>query len=182
MNSVKVSFCSLYLLYSFGRYLAIGAAYETCEHTIGVEHGVVVISGTDSTSPVSSECGYGVCDLKSEDGQDGSNAVQKDDTNSMQKLISPETFTILVDDDGENPRIDAGFGEVQSIYYDPELAQQRLSDMLLYMQNNFTSTNSMTNDTEVVACLMQHELCAYWAARGECEVRPGKNHLLHGFP
>jgi hypothetical protein len=66
-----------------------------------------------------------------------------------------------------------GFGEIQIIEHDREATQQRLIETLLYMYNNHT-INTKTNDSVLpVECKMHHEFCAYWAARGECEARPG---------
>jgi hypothetical protein len=66
-----------------------------------------------------------------------------------------------------------GFGEIQNIEHDREATQQRLIETLLYMYNNHT-INTKTNDSVLpVECKMHHEFCAYWAARGECEARPG---------
>jgi hypothetical protein len=72
--------------------------------------------------------------------------------------------------------INIGFGALQMIQHDREATQERLIETLLYMHNNHTfSSSSSPNATAIqtVPCQMHHELCAYWAARGECEIRPG---------
>ena len=67
-----------------------------------------------------------------------------------------------------------GFGEMQMIQHDREATQQRLIEILLYMYDNYTSSTETTCSGQVpVECTLQHELCAYWAARGECEARLG---------
>lgn len=72
-------------------------------------------------------------------------------------------------------RINIGFGAIQVIEHDREATQERLIETLLYMHNNYTlsSASSTATAIQTVPCRMHHELCAYWAARGECEMRPG---------
>ena len=72
--------------------------------------------------------------------------------------------------------INIGFGALQMIQHDREATQERLIETLLYMHNNhtlFSSSSPTGTAIQTVPCQMHHELCAYWAARGECEIRPG---------
>jgi hypothetical protein len=121
-----------------------------------------------------------------------SSSMNENDTDSLgDDVQSGVTTTITAEGDvvvstnNQNSPTDVlkthmniGFGEIQMIQHDTEATQQRLIEMLLYMYNNRTSSNltaTTSNDKLLVPveCKMHHELCAYWAARGECEARPG---------
>lgn len=108
-----------------------------------------------------------------------------DDVQSVIASTTASEEDVVVSTNNQNSPTDVmkthmniGFGEVQMIQHDTEATQQRLIETLLYMYSNRTSSNLTTTTISdqlpvPVECKMHHELCAYWAARGECEIRPG---------
>jgi hypothetical protein len=115
-------------------------------------------------------------------------ALEDDDEGEVEQNVSTDAITLHDNDDVNatpndptNERMthmNIGYGEIQMIQHDREATQQRLIETLLYMYHNYTSSSSSDMTTRsgqpiMVECKMNHELCAYWAARGECEARPG---------
>ncbi len=134
----------------------------------------------DSTSTTTNECVNELASLPSSMNQTDSDIVgndvpsgtsissQDDDKDSTTPDSNRPTSTVKT-------HINIGFGAIQLIQHDREATQERLMETLLYMHNNYTVSSSSSTATTIqtVQCVMHHELCAYWAARGECEIRPG---------
>jgi hypothetical protein len=153
-------------------------------HLLDVKHGSIHVnddSSIDNTATttecmnkfLSSSVQGNTTDIIGDDVNDGTTGTT---TESQDADVSNQNSPTEVP--AVKTHMNIGFGEIQMIQYDREATQQRLIEALLYMYNNFTlsTTNTTTTSSSghvTVECKMQHELCAYWAARGECEIRPG---------
>ena len=147
-----------------------------CKTVLAVEHGIIHVNGNDV--------------MDSADQNECITAFQLSSVNDthidvVEENIPSSTSTTSIsqekgDKSSTNPttimmktHMNIGFGELQLIQHDREATQQRLIETLLYMYNNHTSSTTTTSSGTEVECNMQHELCAYWAASGECDARPG---------
>ena len=148
------------------------------KNSFAVEHGVIHVNDNDiDDSTTNNEC---ITTFLSSATNETIVDFVEDDS---QRYTTATTVTSH--DDHERPstgshvitmkmtHMNIGFGEIQMIQHDREATQKRLIETLLYMYNNHTSSMTTTTSGAQVECTMQHELCAYWAASGECEVRPG---------
>ena len=143
-------------------------------HLLDVKHGSIHVNDDNSidNTATTKEC---MNKFLSSSVQGNNTDIIGDDVNDGTTGTTTESQDADVSNQNSPTEVPAvkthmnvGFGEIQMIQYDREATQQRLIEALLYMYNNFTL--SITNTVE---CKMHHELCAYWAARGECEIRPG---------
>lgn len=148
------------------------------KNSLAIEHGVIHVHDNDiNDSTTNNEC---IATLHSsslnetifefaEDHVPSSTsstiASHVDDMSSTNEHTGSRTIKMKT-------HINIGFGEIQMVQHAREATQQRLIETLLYMYSNHTSSITTTSGIQV-ECKMQHELCAYWAASGECEVRPG---------
>ena len=155
-------------------------------HLLNVKHGSIHVNDDNSidNTATTKEC---MNNFLSSSVQGNNTDIIGDDVDDATTGTTTESQDADVSNQNSPTEVPAvkthmniGFGEIQMIQYDREATQQRLIEALLYMYNNFTlSTTNTTTTTSgssghvTVECKMQHELCAYWAARGECEIRPG---------
>ena len=72
--------------------------------------------------------------------------------------------------------IDTGFGERQLVTGAQAAdTRQQLAKMITYMQEQVLAADNDNHILQSVAqdCLLRNEMCAFWAAIGECEANPG---------